>query len=119
MATHPFILVDRDRVQFFAAAGQSRALLQTGHTWIDGEGIAWLGVRQGSVGIGLTWLGPGLHFDPVAQETFADEFNERSRKMAEADIHEHQQELTATARKLRLGRLAERLLWRIHVAVLT
>lgn len=117
MNMHPMVLADQDRLELFALLGQSRRLFHEARTWTDAAGFAWTGTRTGSVGIALTWLGPGWVFDPVAQQERAEEYKECLQEMRKANEARHQRQLKKAVSEIRLGGHAERLLWAIHNAV--
>src|SRR5437763_1914370 len=96
MYSHPVVLADQDRLELFAYLGRSRRLFQGAKTWTDTEGIAWTGTRAGSVGIALTWLGPGWVFDPVARQEREQDYQDRHRAMRRAGPRRHQRELKKT-----------------------
>lgn len=116
MIQHPFVLVDADRAILFALVAQAHSLWS--EPWIDSEGAAWFLCRQGCIGIGFTWLGPGWVFDPLARAERADELQARLAKMGRASA-DHARELTRAQAQFRLGPHAQRLLWMIHATVLS
>jgi len=117
MNGHLTALVDQERIELFALLAGSRRLFQQAQTWVDDQGIAWIGIRLGEVGIALTWLGPGWLFDPLAQQERAEDYEARLRSMRQANQERHERRLAKAVTRLRLGGHAERLLWAIHAAV--
>jgi hypothetical protein len=117
MTRHLTVLADQDRVELFALLRQSRRLFQEAQPWTDSNGIAWLGTQVGTLGIGLTWLGPGWVFDAQAQHERAEEHEQRLHDMLQADDGHHLGKLDEAVDALRRCRHAERLLWAVHAAV--
>ena len=118
MGGHPLILADGDRAEQFLLLGRSRRLFDGFSTHTDGDGVVWATKAVGDHVFAVTWLGAGWAFDPAGQERRAQELNEKREAMLSADSGRHQQELEAIVAKLRLGTMAERLLWVIHQQVL-
>jgi hypothetical protein len=118
MESSSFVLVDRMRAEQFALLGSMRRFLRDHEVWVDDHGIAWARKRVGTVGFAVTWLGTGWIFDPHARQHRAERFANCHRAMERADVGIHRQELAQVLGRLRLGSLAERLLWAIHRQVM-
>src|SRR5262245_57052200 len=103
MVGNALALADRDRLHLFDRLGEPRRLDLTSRFWVDGEGIPWSGMKAGRVGLGLTSLGPGWVFDPLARRIRHEEFQARIRAVRAADEDQSRQELGRIARSLRLG----------------
>jgi len=119
MIGDPLVIVDRDRAAQFALLGSVVRLFQDFQIWSDAEGITWAGKRLGNFGFGVTWLGSGWVFDPVAAERWADRLASQRQMMEEATTKRHHRELDHDLELIQLGRLTERLLWVIHQSVVT
>jgi hypothetical protein len=98
--------------------GRSRQLLDDYSLHLDEEGIAWATKTIAGHGFAFTWLGPGWVFDAAAQQRKADELQQKRAAMTAADAERHRRELDAVMGRIRLGPMAERLLWLIHQQVL-
>jgi hypothetical protein len=117
MHVHPVVLADAERLELFSSLALSRRLFRGARIWRNPEGIAWRVARAGSIGVALTWLGPGWVFDPVARWERSEDYQRRLREMRDADRVRERREFRKVVRALRLGGHAERLLWAIHSAV--
>ena len=118
MSGPPLILADASRADSFLLIGRLRRLLYGYEVHKDSEGTVW-GTRDVSGRLfAFTWFGPGWVFDPIAQERRAEDLKTRRQAMTTATPARHRQELDAVASKIRLGHIAERLLWLIHQQVL-
>lgn len=114
MSTDPFILADRARIVQFGWIGSERCLFQSGECCVDSQGVAWAEKRLGPYCFATTWLGPGWVFDPFSQAHWAADYEVRRAAMTAADDARHAQQLADVVGRLKLGRLAERMLWTIH-----
>ena len=93
MSRHLTVLADQDRVELFGILGRPRRLFRDAETWTDSDGIAWTGTRLGTLGLGLTWLGPGWTFDAQARREREEEYEQRLRAVRDAAEVRHRGEL--------------------------
>ncbi len=119
MSSLPLILCDQRRLEQFHLLGRCCRPFEGYTTWTDGEGIPWAGKRVNGHCLAVTWLGPGWVFDDYARTQYGEAFAKRRQAIEQADDARHQAELAAAVNRVRLGRLAERLLWAVHQAVRT
>jgi hypothetical protein len=113
------ILADWLRVEQFRLIGSTRQLFAKYTLHTDESGVPWAIKRIADLGFAFTWLGRGWVFDPEMRELWPRRYDERRRNLEVADAHRHGQELDQVRKQLQLGRLAERLLWAIHLQVLS
>ena len=114
----PFVLADRDRVEQFALLSRIRGLFRGFEVWTDFQGVVWARKRVGRHCFAVSLLGPGWTFDPYARQRRAEILAERHSSMEDADAGEQRQALERIVADLRLGPIAERVLWAIHHRVM-
>jgi transcriptional regulator with XRE-family HTH domain len=116
---YPLVLADRLRAEQFHLLGRTRRLFGNYSMVQDANGVAWAIRKIAGHCFGLTWLGSGWVFDPYAQGQWAADLHCRQQRMRQASPEQHQAEFAKIVKELRLGILAERLIWAIHQRLLT
>ena len=116
MFADPFVLADRDRMEQFALLSRKRGLFRGFEIWTDYRGVVWARKRVGKHCFAVSMLGPGWAFDPYARERRAEDLASRRRSMEDDD--EQRRVLERIVSNLRLGPIAERVLWAIHHRVM-
>lgn len=117
MSSNAFILADRDRLEQFAVIARGNRLFRGFEVWHDADGTAWARRRVGRHCIAVCLLGPSWVFDPHAQARWAEDLADRRRHFEQRLPAEHRKDLERIIAGLRLGPIAERLLWAIHQRV--
>jgi hypothetical protein len=118
MSGRPLILADANRAEEFLLLGRSRRLWEGFRIHTNADGTVWATTGRDSHVFAVTWLGPGWVFETAAPERWAQELKERQDAMRTASPEQHQDELRAIIARLRLGIIAERVLWLGHQQVL-
>lgn len=117
MSGPPFILADRDRAEQFALLANTRGLHRTFDVWTDAHGVVWARRLIAGHWFAVSLLGPGWAFDPYAQQRRAEDLSHRRREMEESNVQAKRQALECIVADLRLGAIAERVLWTIYQQV--
>ncbi len=118
MTALPFVLADVFRAEQFTLIGGTKGLFRNYSCWVDASGIAWAGKRVGGLWFAVTWLGSGWVFDEYARGVWSNRYDEQRHIMGNADVGTHARELEQAVFRLRLGHIAERILWTTHRKVL-
>ncbi|MEK6238657.1 MAG: helix-turn-helix transcriptional regulator, partial [Planctomycetales bacterium] len=114
MIAHAFALVDQHRLEQFQLIGSTQRLLCDFDAQLDESNIAWATTEIDGHRFGFTWLASNWAFDPLGRERRRDEYDQRLAAVKNAAKEDHRRELTRIRRRLRFGRLSERLLWFLH-----
>ena len=118
MFDHPFVLMDADRAEQFRLLGCTSRLFLGYEIWIDPLGIVWGTKRVGGHCFAVSLLGPSWVFDRYGRERRAQKFAEAQETMKQADAVAQRQQLDRIISGLKLGRVAERVLYAIHQRVM-
>ena len=114
----PFVLADRVRIEQFALLSRTRGLFREFEVWTDFQGIVWARKHVGSHCFAVSMLGPGWAFDPYGRQRRAEDLADSRHSMEAADAGEQRQALEQIIADVRLGPIAERVLWAIHHRVM-
>ena len=111
--SHPFALIDVERMQAFAAIPElRRRLVETGSA-VPIDGVVWRYAQIGETLVGISELGPGSVWDGTEAEITA-----RTERLGRKTDAEQQKRILRRIKGLRLGPLTERLAWKLHAEAL-
>ena len=114
MTEYPFAIVDTERVRVFSALSGTKKLFQTAQTCRDEQGIPWRFVPCADSVLGISTLGTGWVWEEAGRNRSPTRFAKELQRVRDATGVELDEQFQAVIDRLRLGKLAERLLWTIH-----
>jgi hypothetical protein len=116
---HSLVLADAARVRQISRLGHPPRIFADYRVEIEDAKITWAVAQAGDDCFACTWLGPGWVFDAYAQQRWAEKYQASWATMTAAGPDVHGEQLAQVVKKLRLGVIAERLLWLVHSQMLS
>jgi hypothetical protein len=119
MFRQPISIADKARLDLFARIESGFSSdARSPRSWLDDQGFPWAGVTVGGAVLAVSGLGPGWVFDETAHGRRQEEYQRLQDQVRELSTDKRQEKVLERWGEVRLGRLAARLLWLIHAAVL-
>ena len=118
MEHYPLALCDQQRLHQFPLVRTGQRIFQDAGFLTDADDIPWrVRIVRGHA-LAFTSLGQGWVFNSYARERRAERWQRQLEIVKSATDEEREAQLNAIQQSLRLGKMAERMLWTIHRLVL-